>query len=327
MGVDDDLDQFVRQHAKGRPDAHELIDPDGERAADLAAGLPNNVRIAYDSMQAWMKRHHKGSSDNSDKRFGQLLSDYQDDREDYQDSIVSLLIFMKTYVTGRYLLDEFHVNDDQFVVKIKPYRGSDVNADVVTASNYTREKGTSWAGRVSYDADDPLFLERGRGTGTNCTVEFSPGKFERYHRHHPAAPGFAPDEMLYHELVHATRYVAGVIDRVPVDHKYDDAEEYLAIILANMYRSDRGFRPIVFRGDHGIGPGAAVLTRQDAINFLQNPQRTDISPIRIIENFRNSQMRFYAKLAHLPPGQPWFNPVREYDARYGRTLPGMPGFR
>jgi hypothetical protein len=48
----------------------------------------------------------------------------------------------------------------------------------------------------------------------------------------------ATDEVLYHELVHASRMIAGVMNFTTVDHWYKNAEKYLAVILSNIYVSD-----------------------------------------------------------------------------------------
>ena len=50
----------------------------------------------------------------------------------------------------------------------------------------------------------------------------------------------ATDEVLYHELVRASRMIAGVMNFAPADHWYQDSEEYLAVILTNIYVSDKG---------------------------------------------------------------------------------------
>ena len=132
-------------------------------------------------------------------------------------------------------------------------------------------------------------------------------------------PGNAPDEVLYHELVHASRLVNGVYDRVPVNQKYDDEEEYLAIVLTNIYMSEKGQWRFV--GDHKDG----ILEGRDAIGFLNNAQHVDMPPIRLIENFRNSQRMFYEKLAHLPPYRPKYNWVRQYDLDRPRYLHMLQG--
>jgi hypothetical protein len=147
-------------------------------------------------------------------------------------------------------------------------------------------------------------------------VEFDP---DMWSGRRMAAPSNAPDEVLYHELVHASRYVNGVFDGEPVNKGYDDAEEYLAIVLTNIYMSEKG--QWIFAGDHDVG----ILQGRDAIGFLNNQQHVDMPPTRLIENFRNSQRQFYDKLAHLPPYQPKYNWVRQYDLDRPRYLHMLQG--
>lgn len=56
-----------------------------------------------------------------------------------------------------------------------------------------------------------------------------------------AGPGSTPDEMLLHELVHALRIIAGLLRsnrKVPFQKQYDDMEEFFAILIVNIYRSE-----------------------------------------------------------------------------------------
>ncbi len=61
------------------------------------------------------------------------------------------------------------------------------------------------------------------------------------------------------------------------------------------------------------GEANAVLTGADADNFLRNVQHADMPPVTLMENFRVSQPVFYNALAHLPPDQPKYNWVRDYE--------------
>lgn len=53
-------------------------------------------------------------------------------------------------------------------------------------------------------------------------------------------PGWGPDEVLFHEMVHAARMVGGDIDQVPLGGGYDDEEEYFGILVTNIYESEKG---------------------------------------------------------------------------------------
>lgn len=56
-------------------------------------------------------------------------------------------------------------------------------------------------------------------------------------------PGMEKDEMLLHEMIHGLRMMAGLNNRrshrrVPFQPKYDGFEEFFAILIANIYRSE-----------------------------------------------------------------------------------------
>jgi hypothetical protein len=61
-----------------------------------------------------------------------------------------------------------------------------------------------------------------------------------------SGPGSEPDEVLLHELIHAFRYASGRVPepnkqrKVPFQKQYDNIEEFIAILITNIYRSERG---------------------------------------------------------------------------------------
>jgi hypothetical protein len=67
------------------------------------------------------------------------------------------------------------------------------------------------------------------------------------------------DEILIHEMVHAIRQTAGLSNRraVPRQPRYDTMEELVAIVVANIYRSER-HRIGVRNSDHRTAEIMAV---------------------------------------------------------------------
>jgi hypothetical protein len=62
---------------------------------------------------------------------------------------------------------------------------------------------------------------------------------------------FQPDDVLFHELVHAYRAMLGIFEAVPTGDTWDATEEFFAIVLSNIYVSET--RPSgTMRGDHNI---------------------------------------------------------------------------
>jgi hypothetical protein len=99
--------------------------------------------------------------------------------------------------------------------------------------------------------------------------------------------------------------MAGVFFRMPAGNGYDDLEEYIAIILSNIYLSEK--REEVFVGNH---KGTMILRGADADNFLSNSQHVDTRPTMVIQNFKDSQPGFYQDVVKVPAKYNW---VRQYD--------------
>jgi len=186
----------------------------------------------------------------------------------------------------------------------EPGGGGIVTSQAATAKGgpITDEKG--WVIRDA--AGRPVV---GTGGGSNAVVWFSSG---RWNPKHPIkSTGYQPDEILYHELVHASRQMRGVMNWMRVNNGYNNLEEYIAIILTNIYLSEKGQTKFV--RDHEGGP---VLQGAEADNFLHNSQHTDIPPTMVIQNFKDYQPDFYDALVKLSPGRPRYNWVRQYEEEW-----------
>ena len=306
-------ERYVEKHTTGF-ERQRLLNPRGEFVGEDFL----NIRIAYDPMPVWMElaapmtlfaamgfpdyvtlHHH-------DLSFRHLVFAYDTKAKRYRDDVISQLKEIKRWRTGNALLNEFEGKLN--FVTIVPYHGRSglQNADVVTPGLGAEIRATAKGRPVKYG--NPSDTRRGTGIGASATVEYTPDMWPVVAG--PVDPGGAADEALYHELVHASRIVRGLADRMPVNKKYGDEEEYLAVLLANIYLSEKG--QWVFRANHDNG----ILLGPPAIGFLNNPQHVDMPPRRLIEDFHYSQPHFYDTLAHLPPDRPKYNWVRQYHQEY-----------
>ena len=77
----------------------------------------------------------------------------------------------------------------------------------------------------------------GTGSGTDVTVYFT----SQDHLKELNLPGNRPDEVLLHELVHALRMMKGMSLCRFMPDDYDTVEEFHAILVANIYRSECGY--------------------------------------------------------------------------------------
>ena len=100
------------------------------------------------------------------------------------------------------------------------------------------------------------WMPRGTGRGSDVLVRFTPALYLSPSAPIPAGrlvPRYA-DSTLLHELVHAVRMMWGVMNTLRFETGRDDrvwgfhnSEEFYAILIENMYRSERG---LPMRADH-----------------------------------------------------------------------------
>jgi hypothetical protein len=108
-----------------------------------------------------------------------------------------------------------------------------------------------------------------------------------------------PDEALLHELVHASRYTRGVTVKIPIHGDgYPDVEEFLAVVISNMYRSERTPERL-----HDY-----VGRSFDGAKFLD----TDLNPNPIMSlHWLKKQPTLWEALKRVDAP---FNPVRQMEA-------------
>jgi hypothetical protein len=79
------------------------------------------------------------------------------------------------------------------------------------------------------------------GGGARPHIFFTPSRVGRSDPH-------SPDEVLLHELVHAARHMRGLLMKTPMNGGYGNQEEFLAQVIENIYRSEKGRAPINYGG-------------------------------------------------------------------------------
>lgn len=288
-------EDYVRAQAS-RTERGELLHPGSETFDDRY----ENILVGFDSMPDWMHYAEIINLDPTNFKFLRLA--YQRERSAYRLRVTSRLSQIRARRTGLALIAE--IADTEWTVRIVPYHGKGINAK--TEADGDDRDATARGKPVYYRvpvARRSLRPQLGRGVGTDALITFSP---EMWTGAAMAKPSNAPDEALFHEMVHASRIMRGVSDDPPVNAGYTDQEEYLAVVLTNIYMSEKG--QWVFAGDHDI---STVLQGSQATDFLRNPQKVDMPPAKLIENFRWSQPKFYQALVHLP-APPKYNWVRDY---------------
>jgi hypothetical protein len=133
----------------------------------------------------------------------------------------------------------------------------------------------------------------GEGTGSDTEIRFSPNTFAAPGA--PTGPGAKPDEILLHEMVHGLRQMAGraVFEQVAGNPGMDNYEEFAAIVISNVYRSESGIAQL--RKDHAgfsplTGPETAAATFKSTYEtYLSN---MGVEQFQLCQNLRRVRCAF-----------------------------------
>jgi hypothetical protein len=287
---------YIEKHTTIR-ERRELTDPNGQTWND---DYPNIV-IANTSMQRWMSDNNIVSLNDRDMNFRNLRAIYRLETARHIAGVKGWLEQIKRWRTGLALLAEIASRDEQ-ECRIVPYRDGKLNA-----YEWGRDDVAETAKGVPVDYSLPPGESKiGTGDGSDAVIEFSQ---ETWRGEAMRPPSDAPDEVLFHELVHASRTMRGVADKKTINRGYGDQEEYIAVLLTNIYMSEKG--QLTFAGSHG----SRILKGLELEFFLDNSQHVNMSPMQLLDNFRWAQPQFYNAIANLPPPRPKYNWVRMHRDR------------
>ncbi|HJQ61192.1 MAG TPA: hypothetical protein VJ890_30080, partial [Vineibacter sp.] len=120
-------------------------------------------------------------------------------------------------------------------------------------------------------------------------------------------PGFEADEVLLHELVHAARALSGDFDAAAMKGAmapYDTEEEFVAIMVANIYISEKGKPAVFLRRSHSTEATGLAEKDTDPEIFLYKDDN-----YRLVKKFCDQHPRVSRMVADVPAK---FNPVRAY---------------
>lgn len=108
----------------------------------------------------------------------------------------------------------------------------------------------------------------------------------------------------------------GVERLFKLDADYDTVEEFFAIVLTNIYMSEKakGGR-IALRRDHN---GHKELRHPE--RFLDNVQHIRLPPGSLLEILRKDQDKLWNALVKIGPPNALFNPVRDWQTKRTEVL-------
>ena len=228
----------------------------------------------------------------------------------YELAVLTDLNHIYNSQTGRVLFNDFRGTGRSIKIVPEEKNGTNANARGVSAKDSLPlgEKypdGCSWLESLSgkRGCSSPTI---GSGRGSNAVIEFSPLKYnDKY-------PGFRPDEILIHEMVHAIRdarginggnkeLLAGSIFRG--GKIYDNEDEFIAILITNIYSSEQK-RPSLRMDHNGFGD----LDTDTDETFLPHRDESDYR-YRLLHKLVAQDTVLALELQKIPSK---FNPIRRF---------------
>jgi hypothetical protein len=231
---------------------------------------------------------------------------YSRDKSEHYKDVKDQLQIIKAFDTGKALLKEIQFTG--FTITIRPYLDfGNLGFNATAEPNHSRHAHAPGCSKGDGQGSDSHLSYTAQMWPPYSSKRYLPSKLAETAK----APGNMADEILFHELVHATRQMRGVMCNLHVNHDYDNEEEYIATIITNIYLSEKTGRDLV--ADHRDH----ILSKADADAFLENPQGVDETPRALIDLFRSQQREFFDALGDIRYNTrtgtgPKFNPIRIY---------------
>jgi hypothetical protein len=203
--------------------------------------------------------------------------------------------------------------------RIVPWREADAGANATAPRATYRDgipRGERYLSCREYPRTcfDPAFT--GTGRGSTAIIELTPSLW-------PQSPGgAAADEVLAHELVHASQITQGVLSRRAAEHGYARMSEFCAIVGENMYRSVAYGEAAFLRASHR--PSNAARPPDDLIHFY-GPSLRDQDEWRMLDRWRTLQPSLTMPLEALSPQVCPHNPFRAQHERLQLSSVGSVG--
>jgi hypothetical protein len=169
----------------------------------------------------------------------------------YEYDVVAVLDKIIASWTGWAVIDEIFYRSQW--MRVQPYHPTPETGKFNAYAMPTNLASATLAGTVARDPYGALPgpgqpRTTGTGIGSNVIVKFSATTFAQPGA--PTGPSTSPHEILLHEMVHGLRQMAGRSVREPITANpgMNNYEEFVAITISNMYRSELGLSPL--RADH-----------------------------------------------------------------------------
>lgn len=214
------------------------------------------------------------------RRFGENIvidgASLAENGDRYERDVEQQLVQLMLFETGRVVVGELWGRRPR-TVRVVPWRSVEHNADAAAVSR----RDAFAAGMPIRNAGDGRVIRGagvGTGRGSDSVVHYTPDTFGEDRGGwsgearaawvlltgaEPPGPGDDRGEVLLHELVHALQELTGTMTNAPTPAAaaLDTVSEFNAIVVANVYSSERGR---LLRAHHH---GQVPATNPDAFRF------------------------------------------------------------
>jgi hypothetical protein len=247
-------------------------------------------------------------------------------QDKYRGDVLEQLGLVGKPLSGKAVLAEI-TSAKSLHLTITPFHSD--NADVTNAEAIgDKDEDATPLGFEVRNEDGIRLPDKGLGTGagTSSTIDYTPGMWGPSGTAHAQGPGTLADEILCHELIHAGRQMKGVQHNKKVSDFYQNEEEYVAVVVTNIYMSEKKQTKLrashtsepITKGDKVVGKKYQVLA--DPEHFLDNPQNVTPPPYQLMEKIRSRQGSLWTALLGIGPSLAAFNPARDWEQRRAKVF-------
>jgi hypothetical protein len=278
------------------------IQEDDQHRLATASRFAHSLYVTYPSFEVWRSVYDPRDEFHrfNNQRWGP--DGYQSMRQDYSSSVTPLLNRIHSYSAGSAVLRQLQVTNH--VVEIYPklfmaaWEMRD-NAAALTHNKINDKIQGDFFKPASTEATAAILraaaaqtrrLERvclgggreqctlGTGEGVGVNVFFDP---------HYRNGTKMPEDTLVHELTHAGRYSLGIFHQGKA--RGIDYEEFMANLIENIFRSERGAAPLDYSGAP-INPKTFLTI--EIRNVISELSRSDIGQPAMFRQLANIQCNF-----------------------------------
>jgi hypothetical protein len=276
--------------------------PEGTRPMAKQTIIPNISVDGADLRGSWLKR--RLSSDAANTAADIAAAKYENDVADLIDQQINSTLTGKAVLqaikncSGKTVTIVPATPEGNFACQAKPTEPRDAvpkGAHKFLARDVDPDTGQDEGYRMS----DKV----GTGKGSDALLRFAPDHPDLF------IPAGKSDESLVHELVHTLRFMEGHETGFPnywgEAKMYGDVEEFLAILVTNIYSSERYGNSRPLRRGHGQGALKLPAEQSTSEGFLQ-----EWSLRATVKTLADQEGKLFEGLA--ANRQAPFNPIAEY---------------